>query len=72
MNIIAGSGKHGYSGGVGANASFYNPRGITIDQQTGTLFVSDFSNHAIRKISSEGRFHLSNCITLYVLIINNR
>ena len=55
---MAGSGKQGYSDGVGANASFRYPRGITIDQQTGTLFVSDLSNHAIRKITAEGRSHL--------------
>ena len=51
---FAGSGKQGSSDGVGANASFYGPRGITVDQQTGNVFLSDNSGHLIRKITPLG------------------
>ena len=52
--MFVGSGEKGNSDGVGTKASFFNLMGIAIDQQTGTLFVSDCSNHLIRKITSQG------------------
>ena len=54
VSPFAGSGLPGSSNGVGSSASFNNPRGITIDQQTGNVFVSDYSNHSIRKITPQG------------------
>jgi hypothetical protein len=53
--IFAGNGKPGYIEGNGTNASFNQPTGLAIDQKTGNLFVSDYYNHVIRKISPQGR-----------------
>ena len=52
--MFAGSGKKGSSNGFGAKARFSGPIGIALDHRTGTLFVSDFFNHLIRKITPEG------------------
>ena len=54
VSAFAGSGQPGCSDGVGSNASFNNPCGIAIDQQTGNVYVTDKSNHSIRKITSQG------------------
>ena len=54
VSPFAGSGQQGSSDGVGLNASFFNPHGIAVDQQTGNVFVSDQSNHLIRKITPQG------------------
>jgi sugar lactone lactonase YvrE len=50
-------GTPGYKDGVGDKAQFTFPNGITIDQKTGTLFVSDYDNHTIRKITPQGLSH---------------
>ena len=54
ITLFAGSGTQGSSDGVGANASFYGPRGIAVDQQTGNIFISDHVNSLIRKITPQG------------------
>ena len=56
--MFAGSGQKGRDDGVGRKASFSFPFGLAIDQETGTLFVSD-ADHKIRKITREGEFALS-------------
>lgn len=48
VSTLAGSGKEGKKDGVGADASFQNPRGIAIDGAT--LYVADTYNHTIRKV----------------------
>jgi NHL repeat len=47
-------------------APFKCPYGIAIDQQTGTLFVSDVGNHNIIEITPQGKpfFFLSSCIVV--------
>jgi formylglycine-generating enzyme required for sulfatase activity/sugar lactone lactonase YvrE len=53
-SLIAG--KHGEAGsadGVGMNARFSAPSGVTVDS-TGNLFVVDGDNHTIRKITVTG------------------
>lgn len=42
-----------WADGVGSAAVFDRPRGITVDA-TGTLFVADYGNNVIRKITYEG------------------
>jgi len=51
LYVLAGAGgKTGLQDGVGAAARFTNPQSITIDGQ-GNLYVADFSNNVIRKIT---------------------
>ncbi len=49
LQTVAGSGEDGYSDGDSASASFLYPQGIAIDPD-GNLIVTDYFNHAIRKI----------------------
>ena len=53
VSTFAGSGAAGAVDGTGATASFNNPYGIAIDA-SGNVYVADFSNHKIRKITSIG------------------
>jgi sugar lactone lactonase YvrE len=51
LYVIAGSSSRaGYVNGVGAEARFSSPQALTIDTQ-GNLYVADFNNNAIRKIT---------------------
>lgn len=43
----------GFVDGSGAQASFNSPKGMTIDG-SGTIYVADYGNNAIRKITSAG------------------
>lgn len=53
VSIYAGS-KEGFADGDRMQAAFNTPSGIAIDKQ-GNLYVADTGNHAIRKISRQGR-----------------
>jgi sugar lactone lactonase YvrE len=53
ITIFAGSGASGTADGTGTAARFSNPLNIARDAQ-GNLYVTDNSNHTIRKITSEG------------------
>ena len=50
---LAGSGNSGYADGQGSAAHFKSPWGIAVGPE-GTLYVSDRSNHRIRKVTREG------------------
>jgi sugar lactone lactonase YvrE len=59
ISALAGSaGSTGTTDATGAAASFNNPTGIAVDTSggasTGTVYVADANNHAIRKITSAG------------------
>lgn len=54
-----GRGSAGSKDGEKEKASFSSPSGITIDQQTGTIYVSDKGSHIIRKITPQGTFSSS-------------
>jgi hypothetical protein len=51
VSTLAGSGSAAYGDGVGATASFRNPRGIAVSSN-GIIFVADSDNHRVRMIAS--------------------
>jgi M6 family metalloprotease-like protein len=54
VTTLAGlAGSSGSANGTGSNARFYNPTGITVDS-AGNLYVAEFGNHTIRKITPSG------------------
>lgn len=53
VSTFAGSGTLGFTDGTGSSAVFYAPADVAIDG-SGNLYVADFMNHAIRKITPEG------------------
>lgn len=54
VTTLAGSaGLPGSANGTGSAARFSNPNAVSVDS-VGNLFVADFSNHTIRKISPVG------------------
>lgn len=52
-STLAGSGIAGFINGTGTSASFNRPAGITVDGD-GNIYVADFGNSAIRKITQAG------------------
>jgi sugar lactone lactonase YvrE len=50
VSTVAGTGTRGVENGPANAASFYRPFGVTIDK-TGNLYVADYQNNLIRKIS---------------------
>lgn len=52
-SVFAGKVGNGASDGLGTNASFYNPDGLAIDK-AGNLYVADYNNNMIRKITPAG------------------
>jgi len=54
ISTLAGNyGFHGGTDGTGTNAIFYQPKGLTVDTH-GTLYVADYGNNTIRKVTSAG------------------
>ncbi|MES2387895.1 MAG: hypothetical protein V4543_07820, partial [Bacteroidota bacterium] len=53
VSTLAGSGSAGFANGNGTAASFNSPSGIAVDA-SGNVYVGDFGNHVIRKITSSG------------------
>ena len=53
VSTLAGSGAAAYTDGMGLAASFCRPFGVAIDYN-GTLYVADYCNYRIRKISPSG------------------
>ncbi|MDB5156735.1 MAG: repeat-containing protein [Mucilaginibacter sp.] len=50
LYVLAGANSSGYTDGVGSQARFSNPQSLTLDGQ-GNLYVADFSNNVIRKVT---------------------
>ncbi|MBL0308522.1 MAG: T9SS type A sorting domain-containing protein [Bacteroidetes bacterium] len=53
VSTLAGTGVAGAKDGMRDSAQFYSPSNVCVDD-SGNVFVSDFSNHRIRKISFTG------------------
>jgi len=53
VTTLAGSGLQGSANGTGIAASFYQPTYLALDP-SGNLYVSDTSNHLIRKVTPAG------------------
>jgi len=53
VTTLAGSGSAGFADGQGTSASFSAPTAVAIDG-TDNIYVADFSNNRIRKISPSG------------------
>lgn len=55
ITTVAGTGEKGFSGdgGPATQAAIHNPVAIAIDPQ-GSLYIADFSNHRIRKVTPDG------------------
>lgn len=53
VTTVAGNGVEGYADGASGNAQFFYPSGITVDANQ-NLYVADFLNSIIRKITSTG------------------
>jgi len=53
VSTLAGDGTAGHKDGRGTAARFDNPRGVAVDSSM-NIYVADFSNNRIRKITAEG------------------
>jgi sugar lactone lactonase YvrE len=53
VTSFAGTGSYGSKDGIGTAASFNYPSGLVVDS-SGNVYVSDFLNNRIRKITSSG------------------
>merc|ERR1712054_99675 len=51
VSTLAGSSK-GYKDGTGKAAQFYLPEGVSTSPDGSTLYVADYKNHKIRKVST--------------------
>ncbi|MCZ2357583.1 MAG: OmpA family protein [Bacteroidia bacterium] len=53
VTTLAGNGIAGFKNGLGKFAQFNGPKGLAVDK-FGNVFVADYNNHCIRKITPDG------------------
>jgi sugar lactone lactonase YvrE len=53
VTTLAGSGAAGFAEGTGTAARFNQPNSVAVDS-AGNVYVADYGNHRIRRISAEG------------------
>lgn len=51
VTTVAGTGFPGIANGLAANAEFYQPKSLVVDD-SGAIYVADYENHSIRKIKN--------------------
>ena len=54
LSLLAGNAQSGFQDGTATEARFDYPRGGCADPRTGSIFVTDYSNHRIRVIGTNG------------------
>lgn len=54
VSTFAGTGKRGFDNGEPLKAAFYSPYGVVADK-AGNLYIADYQNNVVRKISSTDR-----------------
>ena len=54
VSTFAGSGTAGWADGQGTAALFYGQHGISVDPATLNVYVGDWGNNRVRKISPSG------------------
>lgn len=54
VSTYAGTGAQGAADGISSEATFFYPTGVAVDDATGNIFVADYGNNLIRKITPEG------------------
>jgi hypothetical protein len=59
--VFAGSGSASYADGLGTLASFNDPIGLVFSTEGLFLFVGEFGNHCIRKITTSGTLMFYRC-----------
>ncbi len=65
MTTFAGSGEARTIDGNGINASFNKPHGISVNQESGEMYVVEVSGQCIRKLSLNGIFLFKGAIFFY-------
>jgi secreted PhoX family phosphatase len=55
VTTFAGNGNPGHADGLASNAMFNQPAGLAFDG-LGNLFVADYDNQQIRRITKTGSF----------------
>jgi sugar lactone lactonase YvrE len=53
VSTLAGSGGTGFNDGTGGSATFHFPSAVALDS-SGNVYVADYNNHLIRKVSPAG------------------
>ncbi|MBI5526804.1 MAG: hypothetical protein HY897_10770 [Deltaproteobacteria bacterium] len=54
VTVVAGNGTRGYAEGNGTTARFAQPVHLALDAAGTTLYVADYGNHRIRKVTTAG------------------
>ena len=67
VSTFAGTTQPGDREGSGSEAAFYSPVGIAIDK-AGNLFVADFGNMGIKKITPDG--HVTRYTTAAIVNVD--
>lgn len=55
VSTLAGSGAAGFANGVGVAASFNSPFGIAVNPVDGSIIVTEYLGHRVRRITPDGR-----------------